>query len=129
MFSIIVAIGKNLEIGQNNKLLCHLPDDLKYFKNKSFDVIFTDAVLIYIGKDKIRKIISEMQRIAKKAIILVEFHYEQENILGFYEKGFWVRNYRKLFQLLNLKTRIVKIPPNAWGGNWEERGFIIEVKL
>ncbi len=32
MFSIIVAIGKNLEIGQNNKLLCHLPDDLKYFK-------------------------------------------------------------------------------------------------
>lgn len=32
MLSIIVAIGKNYEIGQNNCLLCHLPNDLKRFK-------------------------------------------------------------------------------------------------
>ena len=32
MFSIIVATGKNLEIGQCNQLLCHLSDDLKRFK-------------------------------------------------------------------------------------------------
>jgi dihydrofolate reductase len=31
--SIIVAIGKNREIGQGNKLLCHLPADLKHFKD------------------------------------------------------------------------------------------------
>ena len=32
MFSGIVAIGKNNEIGKNNKLLWHLPEDLKNFK-------------------------------------------------------------------------------------------------
>ena len=32
MLSIIVAIGKNNEIGRKNQLLCHLPDDLKHFK-------------------------------------------------------------------------------------------------
>lgn len=32
MLSIIVAIGQNYEIGRKNQLLCHLPDDLKYFK-------------------------------------------------------------------------------------------------
>lgn len=32
MLSIIVAIGRNYEIGQNNQLLCHLPNDLKRFK-------------------------------------------------------------------------------------------------
>lgn len=32
MLSIIVALGRNYEIGQNNQLLCHLPDDLKRFK-------------------------------------------------------------------------------------------------
>ena len=32
MFSIIVAIGKNNEIGKNNKLLWHIPKDLKKFK-------------------------------------------------------------------------------------------------
>jgi dihydrofolate reductase len=30
--SIIVAIGKNNEIGKGNELLCHLPADLKHFK-------------------------------------------------------------------------------------------------
>lgn len=32
MFSIIVAIGKNSEIGKGNKLLWHIPEDLKNFK-------------------------------------------------------------------------------------------------
>ena len=32
MFSIIVAVGKNNEIGKNNKLLWHIPEDLKTFK-------------------------------------------------------------------------------------------------
>ena len=32
MISIIVAIDQNNAIGWNNRLLCHLPNDLKYFK-------------------------------------------------------------------------------------------------
>lgn len=32
MLSIIVAMGQRNEIGQNNRLLCHLSDDLKNFK-------------------------------------------------------------------------------------------------
>ncbi|MCD5968824.1 dihydrofolate reductase, partial [Riemerella anatipestifer] len=33
MTTIIVAMGKNNEIGVNNQLLWHLPKDLKHFKN------------------------------------------------------------------------------------------------
>lgn len=33
---IIAAIGKNGELGANNKLLWHLPNDLKFFKEKTF---------------------------------------------------------------------------------------------
>jgi dihydrofolate reductase len=32
IISIIVALGKNNEIGKDNQLLCHLPSDLKRFK-------------------------------------------------------------------------------------------------
>ena len=31
--SIIAAIGKNYELGKNNDLIWHLPNDLKFFKN------------------------------------------------------------------------------------------------
>ena len=32
MFSLIVAVGKNNEIGKNNQLLWHISEDLKNFK-------------------------------------------------------------------------------------------------
>ena len=32
MISIIACVGKNLELGKNNDLIWHLPNDLKYFK-------------------------------------------------------------------------------------------------
>ena len=32
MYSLIVAIGKNNEIGKENKLLWHISEDLKNFK-------------------------------------------------------------------------------------------------
>ncbi len=35
MISIIVAIAENYAIGRNNELLCHLPNDLKHFKEKT----------------------------------------------------------------------------------------------
>ena len=31
--SMIAAAGKNMELGRNNSLIWHLPDDLKFFKN------------------------------------------------------------------------------------------------
>lgn len=33
--SMIAAIGQNYELGFQNQLLCHLPADLKYFKEKT----------------------------------------------------------------------------------------------
>ena len=35
MFSIIAAIGKNNELGKNNKLIFHLKDDMKFFREKT----------------------------------------------------------------------------------------------
>jgi dihydrofolate reductase len=43
--SIVVAIGDNMAIGINNKLLCHLPDDLKMFKK------LTDGRTVVMGRN------------------------------------------------------------------------------
>ena len=41
---MIAAVGKNLELGKNNQLLCHLPADLKRFKaiTSGYPVIMGD---------------------------------------------------------------------------------------
>ena len=45
MFSLIVAIGKNNEIGKNNQLLWHIPEDLKNFKK------ITTGKTVIMGKN------------------------------------------------------------------------------
>ena len=103
-------------------------EDLKKFQEKSIDLIFTDATLIYEGPDKIESIIKEMIRVAKKSIILCEQHTESSSI--FY-KDHWIHNYNLLFGkfLSQEKIKLTKIPPQIWRGDWEELGYIIEVIL
>ena len=127
-----VKVGNELFLKEgisNAKLLVGKADKLGQFPDKSFDIVFTDAVLICIGPDKIEKVASEMQRIAKKAIILVEHHSEEESAFGIYNKGNWLRDYKKLFQSFSSQIKATKISPEIWGGDWGELGYIIEVIL
>lgn len=50
MFSIIVAIGKNNEIGKNNKLLWYIPEDLKKFKE------ITQGKTVVMGRNTFKSI-------------------------------------------------------------------------
>jgi precorrin-6B methylase 2 len=47
--------------------------ELERFRDKSFDVVFTDAVLIYIPPDEIRQVAKEMLRISR-VVVLNEWH-------------------------------------------------------
>jgi len=101
---------------------------LKGFKDKSIDIIFTDAVMIYQGADKINQVISEMVRVAKKVIILREW---QGNIPNSFRQGHWVHNYRFLFSnfVPVKKIKISRIPENLMEEGWGKLDYIIEVIL
>lgn len=120
----------------NVKLICGKADELYRFGDKSFDIVFTDALLIYIGPDKIRNIISEFLRITRRALILVEWHSEDIRTdpdgLGVYYLGCWKRNYINLLkQFVNdSQIKVTKIPDHLWPDrNWQSSGFIVEVTL
>jgi len=113
-------------------------DELFRVPDKSMDVLFTDAVLIYVAPDKIDEIIKDMLRIAKKSIILVEwnipsiFHKDDEG-LGVYHKGLWMRDYHSLFMkhgVEGYRIKTTKITKDVWDDdNWSDVGAIIEVNL
>ena len=48
--SMIAAVGKNLELGKNNDLIWHLPNDLKYFKNT------TSGKTVVMGKNTFKSL-------------------------------------------------------------------------
>ena len=112
-------------------------DELDQFQDKSFDVVFTDAVLIYIGPDKIKEVMKNAIRIARRALILMEWHsFEPQDKdpygLGVYEHGIWKRDYSSLLKqfVIEEQIRVTKIPEEVWPDeNWKRWGGVIEVIL
>ena len=108
-------------------------DELFQFSDKSFDIVLTDAVLMYLGPDKIERVIKEMIRIAKKALVLVEWHIFSEG-KDIYDPhiGVWKRDYLSLLNKFFPKEKIflTKITEKLWPDeDWTKFGYLIEVKL
>lgn len=109
---------------------------LERFKDNSFDVLFTDAVLIYIGSDEIDKVMENLVRITKKKLFFLEW-YEFElnndvNGLGVFEQGIWKRNYENLLKryVPEENINVTKITYDIWPDkNWSNFGGLVEVSL
>lgn len=123
------------EIGMDNvELIQGKADDLSLFKDQEFDLVFTDAVLIYIGKDKIDQVANEMMRLVNKAIVLIEYFDSSSTAEGklIFEKGYWKRDYVALFRKFQRVTRIEtsKITKDQWNDEyWSSIGAVVEVVL
>jgi ubiquinone/menaquinone biosynthesis C-methylase UbiE len=121
----------------NVKLLVGKADELEQFRDKSFDVVFTDAVLIYVGPDKIKEVMKGMIRVARRALVLMEWHcfqpqHKDPNGLGVYHQGHWKRDYVALLKqfVRAEQIRVTKIPEDIWPDeNWRTVGAIVEVVL
>lgn len=104
-------------------------DDLGRFPDKSIDIVFSDAVLIYVGPERIRKVAAEMARVARKAIVLNERH---DGSKPFSYKNYWIYDYAGLFRPVagECRTKITKFPEGVWPvEGWKEYGAVIEIDL
>lgn len=118
---------------KNVKLLLGKADELGQFKDKSFDIVFTDAVLIYIGPDKIKEVIKGMLRITRKALILFEWHSFgcASHPLGVHV-GHWMRDYVSLLKefVPQESIHVTKMPEELWADKyWQKYGGVLEVDL
>jgi ubiquinone/menaquinone biosynthesis C-methylase UbiE len=118
---------------KNVKLLLGKADELGQFRDKSFDIVFTDAVLIYIGPDKIKKVMKGMLRITRKALVFLEWHSfgGAANPRGVYV-GHWMRDYAALLKELvpQQNIQLTKMPDELWADkHWQRYGGILEVSL
>ena len=70
MITIIAAIGKNNELGKDNQLLWHLPEDLKYFKKMTLEhpIIMGRKTLDSIGRalpNRINRVLTKNPELLK----------------------------------------------------------------
>jgi ubiquinone/menaquinone biosynthesis C-methylase UbiE len=105
----------NIRLHQSNASRLMFPD-------KSIDVIFTDACLVTMDFRTVNNVISEMKRVTKSAIILLEFHSKWQRREGIY----WIHDFTQYFKYM----QITKITKDNWDNpKWIKYGCLIEVKL
>ena len=117
------------------RLVIGKADDLSQFDNQQFDIVFTDATLLYIGPDKIDKVVSEMKRVSRHTLICMELHRpysprEDSNELGTFTPSGWVRDYHQLLSRFfpSNSISLSKIPKEVWPAkNWINDGYLITV--
>lgn len=123
----------------NIHLMVGRADDLSTFSDDSFDVVFTDALLIYIGPDKINSVIREMVRVTRKKIVLFEWQKNNSDCfdtLGIrhyiLRRGLWAWNYQGKLKQFNKVNQISfkKIPSGMWSDPyWEKYGALIQGQM
>jgi ubiquinone/menaquinone biosynthesis C-methylase UbiE len=123
----------------NVKIILGKADDLSQFSNNSFDVVLTDAVLIYIGPDKICRILKEIYRVGKEAIVLFEWNKNISCGLNplhiknyIFRRGLWAWNYCTLLKEIGKIKKIScnSIPENLWSDSgWKKYGSLITAEL
>ena len=93
------------------------------FEDKGFDVVLVDAVLMYIGPKEIEQALSELNRVASKAIILVERLTKKTEMAG----HVWGHNYPELLGKLGFQVEVRRLDENSWpdSPNWQKYGAII----
>lgn len=109
------------------------PADDVMMSDDSCDVILTDMCLIYVGRNKIDKVIGELKRIARHRVVLCEFHSDSwwERIKIKLTTGYNTYDYVKLLEKHGLHdvTRY-KIPKEAWPGGLQEKyGYVVVARV
>jgi len=107
-------------------------DHLSAIENASMDAVFTDAMLLYIGPDKIERTIIEMLRVARQCVLLLEMHWTGAGPAGYYTPDGWLRDYDVLLRSLlgDTAIRLEPLPPRLRAaGRWPQYGTLIEIDV
>lgn len=118
--------------GSPYRLLRTSASDLRSFADGSVDVVIADAVLMYLGPDRISRAIGEIVRVARRGAVLIEWHTPAaaaEPQASRYHFAHWIHDYRALFVEHGCtNVRVAVLPPDAWDDpGWRTFGAVIEV--
>lgn len=85
--SLIAAIGKNNELGKNNDLIWHLPNDLKFFKET------TTGKTVVMGENTFKSL-PKMLPNRKHIVLSIDENFNHENVEIFRSINDFLKKYK-----------------------------------
>ena len=99
------------------------------FHGEYFDLVITDATLIYIDPKTMPRALREMRRLSYDKFLMIEFHstsWLKRKALNL-ASGYFAYDYKKLLSEKYFKNIVLtKVPKDMWGGTpWNDFGYFI----
>lgn len=87
-----------------------------------FDVLLADAVLMYVNPKDIDKVMTSLDLMTKRMIIIIDRFNKGKEIAG----HVWARDYGALLKKMNYTVTTKKITQKNWptSKNWQKYGYI-----
>ncbi|TAK42784.1 MAG: class I SAM-dependent methyltransferase [Betaproteobacteria bacterium] len=99
----------------------------------SVDIVLVDAVLMYIGPERIGDTLRHMRRIARRGVVIVDWMLgADDSRLHHWYDLHWVHNYPALLGKIAPECGVhaTRIPPEVWsGGGWGEYGTLLCIEI
>lgn len=106
-------------------------DELPAFGDGAFDVVVSDAVLMYLPPEQISSALQEMLRIARKGLVLGTWHQDLPagGVPARYDEGAWVHDYRRLLGgVKGIRVDIWPYPDGVWqDARWQRYGALVVI--
>ena len=126
--SAAIEIGKkHFAHHPNVELRVGTAADVAFVGSGAVDVVFSDALFMFIAQDKAQDVAREMVRVARRGIVLNEFHRSGSG--SSYEAGRWVHDLEALFKIAAPDARITRTRSDFTGGQWDSFGTLLVVSL
>lgn len=100
--------------------------DKIFLSDQSSDIVLTDMALIYADPFKINKVIKEIKRVARNAVILIEFHHKNwfKRLALRLFSGYNSYNYQKLLEKHGFyNIEFYKLTEKDWPGGNPQKEF------
>jgi len=91
MISIIAAIGKNRELGKDNKLLWHIPEDFKRFKD------LTSEHVVIMGRKTYESLPEKFRPLPNRTNIVISRRLNESNETNKSNLIYWVNSMEAAF--------------------------------
>lgn len=123
-----------LEVGEG--------ENLERFANRSFDIVYCSACLLYVRANTVERVVKEMLRVARKRVLILEQHAENPSFpnqaLGTFVQrpgdvqGYWIRDYRALLKRFIPEDRftLTRVPKPSWAQEqWRDLAYLVDVQV
>ena len=120
-----IATAKRL-LPEDTAVLEACSADSVFLSDKSADVVLTDMCLIYFDPMSIRNVLKEVRRVARKYVILIEFHHTNwfKRLALRLLTGYNSYNYRKLLEKKGFSDmEFYKLTEADWPGGAPQKQF------